>query len=151
VCGRLTQKYTCHEIRHLYELVGDARNLQVHYNIAPTDTVEVVRLGDGGAAELVPMRWGFVPYWWKKQLKQVPATWPGSILPLRIDTIGSRRDQASTSPRSPRSLAGSYAGLIIAAAMEPNQSSQAVSTERSSDARRPSYIRKGHLPGARER
>jgi hypothetical protein len=40
-------------------------------------------------------------------------------------------------------LAGSYAELITAAAMEPNQSSQAVSIERSSDAQRPSYIRKG--------
>ena len=74
MCGRFTQKYTWHEIRDLYELVGDARNLQAHYNIAPTDTVEVVRLGEGGAAELVPMRWGLVPYWWKKPLKQVPAT-----------------------------------------------------------------------------
>jgi hypothetical protein len=48
-------------------------------------------------------------------------------------------------------LAGSYAGLITAAAMEPNQSLQAVSIERSSDAQRPSNIRKGHLAEARER
>ena len=74
MCGRFTQKYTWHEIRDLYELVGDARNLQAHYNIAPTDTAEVVRSSVGGTAELVPMRWGFIPYWWKKPLKPAPAT-----------------------------------------------------------------------------
>lgn len=74
MCGRFTQKFSWYEIRDLYELVGDARNLQAHYNIAPTDTVEVVRLAEGGTAELVPMRWGLIPYWWKKPLKQVPAT-----------------------------------------------------------------------------
>jgi hypothetical protein len=33
-----------------------------------------VRPADGGATELVPMRWGLIPYWWKKPLKQLPAT-----------------------------------------------------------------------------
>ena len=28
---------------------------------------------DGGT-ELVPMRWGLIPYWWKKPVKQLPAT-----------------------------------------------------------------------------
>ena len=31
-----------------------------HYIIAPTDTVYVVKPGDGGATELVSMRWGLV-------------------------------------------------------------------------------------------
>jgi putative SOS response-associated peptidase YedK len=61
MCGRFTQKFSWHEIRDLYELVGDARNLQPHYNIAPSDTAEVVR-PSSGATELVPMRWGLVPY-----------------------------------------------------------------------------------------
>jgi putative SOS response-associated peptidase YedK len=74
MCGRFTQKFTWHEIRDLYELVGAARNLQTHYNIAPTDKAEVVRSSVGGTTELVPMRWGFIPYWWKKPLKPVPAT-----------------------------------------------------------------------------
>ncbi len=74
MCGRFTQKFTWHEIRDLYELMSAARNLQIHYNIAPTDTVEVVRPAEGGATELVPMRWGLIPYWWKKPLKQVPTT-----------------------------------------------------------------------------
>jgi len=54
MCGRFTQRYTWREIHDLYDLTGAARNLQAHYNIAPTDTVEVVRPADSGATELVP-------------------------------------------------------------------------------------------------
>jgi putative SOS response-associated peptidase YedK len=57
----------------LYDLTAAARNLQAHYNIAPMDTVEVARPADVGT-ELVPMRWGLIPYWWKKPVKQLPAT-----------------------------------------------------------------------------
>ncbi len=34
----------------------------------------MVRLDREGRRELVPMRWGLVPYFWKKSLKEVPAT-----------------------------------------------------------------------------
>jgi len=71
--GRFTQRYTWREIQDLYSLFGDARNLQAHYNLAPTDTVDAVIPGDG-ANRLVSMRWGLVPWWWKKSLKDVPAT-----------------------------------------------------------------------------
>jgi putative SOS response-associated peptidase YedK len=74
MCGRFTQRYTWPEIRDLYDLTGTARNLQAHYNIAPTDSVEVVKPDKGGGNELVPMRWGLIPYWWKKPLKQLPAS-----------------------------------------------------------------------------
>jgi putative SOS response-associated peptidase YedK len=74
MCGSFTQRYMWREIHDLYGLTGAARNLQVHYNIAPTDTVDVVKFADGGTTELVPMRWGLIPYWWKKPLKQLPAT-----------------------------------------------------------------------------
>ncbi|HWN48651.1 MAG TPA: SOS response-associated peptidase family protein [Xanthobacteraceae bacterium] len=58
MCGRFTQRYTWREIDDRYDLTGAARNLQAHYNVAPTDTVEVVKPVDGGTTELVPMRWG---------------------------------------------------------------------------------------------
>ena len=74
MCGRFTQRYTWPEVQGLYDFTGAARNLQAHYNIAPTDTVEVVRTAQEGATELVPMRWGLVPWWWKKLLKQLPAS-----------------------------------------------------------------------------
>jgi putative SOS response-associated peptidase YedK len=74
MCGRFTQRYTWDDIEDLYDLMGAARNLQAHYNIAPTDPVEVVRPTASAAVELVSMRWGLVPWWWKKPLKQLPAS-----------------------------------------------------------------------------
>jgi putative SOS response-associated peptidase YedK len=42
--------------------------------IAPTMTVDVIRLDKDGKRELVPMRWGLIPAWWAKSLKEIPAT-----------------------------------------------------------------------------
>ena len=61
MCGRFTQRYTWREIRDLYDLTGTARNLQAHYNIAPTDIVEVVTRAKADGHELLPMRWGPFP------------------------------------------------------------------------------------------
>ncbi len=49
-----------------------------HYNIAPTDPVDVVRLGEHGR-ELVSMRWSLIPGWWKKSAKEVPATFNARV------------------------------------------------------------------------
>jgi putative SOS response-associated peptidase YedK len=84
MCGRFTRRYTWREIQNLYGLLGAARNLQPHYNIAPTDTVDAVISGDG-ARQLVPMRWGLVPAWWKKALKDLPATFNA-----RAETVGEK-------------------------------------------------------------
>ncbi|MBO0751654.1 MAG: SOS response-associated peptidase [Bradyrhizobiaceae bacterium] len=73
MCGRFTQRYTWRDVHELYGLPGAARNLQAHYNIAPTDAVDAVIAGDGQTG-LVSMRWGLVPSWWKKSLKDLPAT-----------------------------------------------------------------------------
>jgi putative SOS response-associated peptidase YedK len=73
MCGRFTQHYTWRDVEELYDLPGAARNLQAHYNIAPTDTVDAVIAGDG-ATHLMSMRWGLVPWWWKKSLRDLPAT-----------------------------------------------------------------------------
>jgi putative SOS response-associated peptidase YedK len=83
MCGRFTQRYTWREIHDLYDLTGAARNLQAHYNIAPIKIVDVVKLADGDTTELVPMRWGLIPYWWKKPMKQLPATLARSKAPRR--------------------------------------------------------------------
>jgi putative SOS response-associated peptidase YedK len=75
MCGRFVQRHTWHEVQVLYELPdGPARNLQAHYNVAPTDPVEVARPAADAATELVSMRWGLIPWWWKKPLKQLPAS-----------------------------------------------------------------------------
>ena len=73
MCGRFTQFYTWAEVHAFLTLHGPARNLQPRYNIAPTDTVDVV-LDRAGDRVLEQMRWGLVPGWWKKPLKGMPAT-----------------------------------------------------------------------------
>ena len=73
MCGRFTQQLSWAELHRLADLIGQPRNLAPRYNISPTTAIEVIRVaGDG--SELVPMRWGLVPYWWKKSLKEVPST-----------------------------------------------------------------------------
>jgi putative SOS response-associated peptidase YedK len=73
MCGRFTQSYTWRELVELYQLTQPALNLRPRYNIAPTTTISVVRPTEGGL-ELVSMRWGLIPGWWKKTIKEVPST-----------------------------------------------------------------------------
>ena len=73
MCGRFTQSYTWRELVELYRLTQPARNLHPRYNIAPTTAIDVVRSAETGP-ELVPMRWGIIPGWWKKTAKEVPPT-----------------------------------------------------------------------------
>jgi putative SOS response-associated peptidase YedK len=65
MCGRFTQQYTWREIWGLYQLTTAASNVQPRYNICPTTTVDVV-VGH----QLIPMRWGLIPSWWSKPLKE---------------------------------------------------------------------------------
>lgn len=74
MCGRYTQNLSWAEIHRLAGLIGQPRNLLPRFNIAPTTAVEVIRPAADGGAELVPMRWGLVPSWWRKPLKDMPAT-----------------------------------------------------------------------------
>jgi len=73
MCRRLTQNCTWQEVQAALDLRGVPRNLRPRYNIAPTTTVDVVKQANEGR-ELVPMRWGLVPSWWKKTVKEVPST-----------------------------------------------------------------------------
>jgi len=49
----------------MYSLTSPASNLQPHFSICPTDTVNAVV-----DHQLVPMRWGLIPAWWGKPLKE---------------------------------------------------------------------------------
>ena len=73
MCGRFSQAYSWAEVHAFLDLVGAPRNLRARYNIAPTTEVDVVRLGENGP-ELVRMRWGLVPVFWSKGLRELPAT-----------------------------------------------------------------------------
>ena len=72
------------EIHIFLDLIGTPQNLRPAYNTGPTTTNDVVGLGEGGR-ELVPMRWGLVPFFWKKGLKDVPAT-----LNARAETVAEK-------------------------------------------------------------
>ncbi len=55
MCGRFTQRYTWSEVHAFLSVIGAAKNLRPRYNIAPTTTIDVVRLAEGGR-DLVSMR-----------------------------------------------------------------------------------------------
>ena len=55
------------------------------YNIAPTTWIDVVRLNKEGQRELISMRWGLIPVWWKKSLKEMPATFNA-----RVETVAEK-------------------------------------------------------------
>ena len=84
MCGRFTQHYTWAEVHAFPNVFGAPMNLQPRYNIAPTTTVDVVRLVDGRRV-LTKMRWGLVPFFWKKGLKEVPATFNA-----RVETVAEK-------------------------------------------------------------
>jgi putative SOS response-associated peptidase YedK len=49
-----------------------------------TTTIDVLRLAASGP-ELVPMRWGLIPGWWKKTAKEVPSTFN-----VRAETVAEK-------------------------------------------------------------
>ena len=85
MCGRFTVKATWAELVALYRLTMDAppHNLRPGYNVCPTDPVDVVTAD----RQLVTMRWGLVPRWWNKPLKE-----------LRMATFNARAETVETKP-----------------------------------------------------
>ena len=84
MCGRFTQRYTWAEVHAFLSVIGAPKNLRPRYNIAPTTEVDAV-VDRGQGREIVPMRWGLVPAWWKKALKEVPSTFNA-----RAETVASK-------------------------------------------------------------
>ena len=65
----------------------DFPGVEAAYNVAPTQTAPVVRQrAEAGQAELVLARWGLVPTWWNKPLKQ-----------MKFSTFNARSETAATS------------------------------------------------------
>jgi putative SOS response-associated peptidase YedK len=70
MCGRFTAKLTWQQLHDLYEIAApesrqDEIDLKPRYNIAPTQTVPVVRLNPAGRREIAMLRWGLIPFWSK--------------------------------------------------------------------------------------
>jgi len=85
MCGRFTQNYTWQQVHEFLSVFGAPRNLRPRYNIAPTTMIDVIRLNAEGQRELVSMRWGLVPFFWKKTLKELPATFNA-----RVETVAEK-------------------------------------------------------------
>ena len=88
MCGRFTVKATWAELVALYRLTMDAppHNLPPRYNVCPADPIDVVTEQDG-KRDLARMRWGLVPRWWSKPLKE-----------LRAATFNARAETVETKP-----------------------------------------------------
>ncbi len=88
MCGRFTNKLTWEDIVRLYRLPFNAppHNLRPRYNVCPTDTIDAIVLEEGKRA-LVPMRWGLVPRWWTKPLKEI-----------KLATFNARAETVTTKP-----------------------------------------------------
>ncbi len=85
MCGRFTQNYTWAEVHEFLSVFGPPRNLRPCYNVAPTTMVDAVRFDAEGRRELVKMRWGLIPSWWSKPLKDLPATFNA-----RVETVATK-------------------------------------------------------------
>ena len=88
MCGRFTRNYTWAQIHAMYSLIPSRpiSNLQPRFNICPTTQVDAVVSGEQGR-ELVPMRWGLIPSWWSKPLKE-----------MKLATFNARSDRIVTAP-----------------------------------------------------
>jgi putative SOS response-associated peptidase YedK len=88
MCGRFTKNYTWQQIHAMYQLIVPAAipNMQPSFNVCPTDPVDTVVAHDG-RQELETMRWGLIPFWWSKPLKE-----------LRLATFNARVETVTTKP-----------------------------------------------------
>jgi len=66
MCGRFAQKLPSHLLLDLFKTAPFRANVKPSYNVAPTDSVMVVRTTrDKTAREIELMKWGLVPTWSK--------------------------------------------------------------------------------------
>jgi putative SOS response-associated peptidase YedK len=86
--GRFTRQYTWQQLHALYRLSVPTAipNFQPQYNVCPTDPADVV-VPNEGARELVQMRWGLVPFWWDKTLKELRL----STFNARVETVATKQ------------------------------------------------------------
>ena len=97
MCGRATYKLTWEEIVALYRLTlgQPAVNTRARYNVCPTTTIDTI-VGPDDKRELVRMRWGLIPSWWSKPLKELSS--PRSTHGPRQSRQSPCFDRLSTQP-----------------------------------------------------
>jgi putative SOS response-associated peptidase YedK len=88
MCGRATYKLTWEEIVALYRLTlgPPPHNFQPRFNVCPTTTIDAI-VAEDGKRELIRARWGLIPNWWKKPIKE-----------LKLATFNARAETVTTKP-----------------------------------------------------
>jgi putative SOS response-associated peptidase YedK len=88
MCGRATYKLTWEEIVALYRLTlgPSPHNFQPRFNVCPTTTIDAI-VAEDGKRELIRARWGLVPGWWPKPLKE-----------LKLATFNARAETVDEKP-----------------------------------------------------
>jgi hypothetical protein len=94
MCGRFTNRVTWEELVRLYRLTLNPppQNTRARYNVCPTDPIPTIIERDG-KRECIAMRWGLVPYWWSKPLKELRL----ATFNARVETVTRSRSFASRS------------------------------------------------------
>lgn len=65
MCGRYSLTTPLKALADLFDF-AERPNLAPRYNVAPTQSVAAVRLGQDGVRHLVQLRWGLIPAWAKE-------------------------------------------------------------------------------------
>ena len=88
MCGRATYKLTWEEIVVLYRLTLDQVpvNTRARFNVCPTTTIDTI-LDQDGKRRVERMRWGLIPSWWSKPLKE-----------MKLATFNARAETVATKP-----------------------------------------------------
>ena len=75
MCGRFTQDFSYADLHAYFDFFGQPLgNMELRYNICPTQSITVVMPSLGGGHLIERMRWGLAPAWRKKTLNELPAT-----------------------------------------------------------------------------
>lgn len=88
MCGRYTRDYTWEQIYRMYMLIQQAppSNMPPNFNVCPTQLVDVI-LATAEGRSLAQMRWGLVPSWWQKTIKDI-----------KLATFNARAETVMTKP-----------------------------------------------------
>jgi putative SOS response-associated peptidase YedK len=88
MCGRFTRNYNFKQIQEYLNLIPSRApsNFPPDFNVCPTDPIDaVVQTYDG--RELQQMRWGIIPAWWSKPIKE-----------MKMATFNARAETVDTKP-----------------------------------------------------
>ena len=88
MCGRYSQSHSLKALEEAFQALATpsfSADFSARYNVAPSQSVAVVRLGsEGGERELAGLRWGLVPGW----MKEFPKA--ATMINARAETLASK-------------------------------------------------------------